>query len=128
MTLTYDVTTNRGKVRLLIPDNRGTDYLFEDEEIDAFLAMETTVYAAAALALETVASDEVKTLKVVRLLDLQVDAAKAAEQLYRRADRLRELALGAEAAEEGGAVDVIEMVPNQFAYRNRVWNERLRSL
>ena len=37
MSFTYDLTTNIGKVRLLIPDNEETAYDIEDAEITYFL-------------------------------------------------------------------------------------------
>ena len=128
MGYTYILSTDVGKVRLLIPDNRIDAVMFEDEEIEAFLALETDVRRSAALALETIASDQALTLKVVRLLDLQTDGAKVAESLMKRAATLRRQAEDAEAAEDGGAFEVIEMVPNMFSYRQRIANEALREL
>ena len=43
MAFTYDIATDRGKVRLLIPDRLATQYMFEDDEIDWFLTAESTV-------------------------------------------------------------------------------------
>ena len=37
MSLAYDVTTNVGKVRLIIGDTDATDYVFSDAEINYFL-------------------------------------------------------------------------------------------
>lgn len=128
MAFTYDTTTQRGKVRLLIPDCVATGYVFEDAEIDVFLEMETDVRRSAALALETIASSQVLVLKVIRILDLQADGAAVSRELRARAKDLRQQALEAEAAEDGGAFDVVEMVPNAFALRSRVYNEALREL
>jgi hypothetical protein len=127
MTFTYDIATTRGQVRLLIPDTSVTGYVFEDAEIDAFLTLETDVRRSAALALETIASSQALCLKVIRVLDLQTDGAKVADALLKRAAGLRDQAEEAEAAEDGGAFDVIEMVPNTFAYRERLISEMLRS-
>lgn len=125
---TYDTTTLRGQVRLLIPDTSTTDYVFEDDEIDLFLSLQTDVYRSAALALETIASDHAKTLKVIRILDLQTDGAKSSEALIKRAKLLRVLAKEAEESEDGGIFDVVEMVPNAFGYRERIYNDALRTL
>jgi hypothetical protein len=127
VTFSYDITTSRGKVRLLIPDTSATTYVFDDDEIDAFLALDTDVRRAAALALETIASSQAMTLKVIKLLDLQTDGAKTSDALLKRAAMLRTQAEEAEASEDGGAFEVIEMVPNMFAFRERVWNEGLRT-
>ena len=54
MAFTYDVTTDRGKVRLLISDTNAADYQFEDAEIDAFLTMaDDSILLAASYALES---------------------------------------------------------------------------
>ena len=37
MAFTYDLATNIGKVRLLVPDNDSTAYDLQDAEIDYFL-------------------------------------------------------------------------------------------
>ncbi len=126
MAFTFVLSTDRGKVRLLIPDRVDIGHLFEDDEIDAFLAMETDVRRSTALALETIASDQAMVLKVMSLLDLTTDGAKVSDALLKRAAALRVQAEEAEAAEDGGAFDVIEMVPNMFAYRERIYNEALR--
>ena len=54
MAFTYDITTDRGKVRLLISDTNAADYQFEDTEIDAFLTMaSSSLLLAASYALES---------------------------------------------------------------------------
>lgn len=94
MAFTYDLSNSIGKVRLLIPDTQETTAVFSDEEITAFLALESaSVRRATALALETIASNEALTLKVVRLLDVQTDGAKLADSLMKRAATLRQQAL-----------------------------------
>ena len=54
MAFTYDSTTARGRVRLLVSDTdtaTAANQIFDDDEIDAFLALENNeVYAAAAAA------------------------------------------------------------------------------
>lgn len=94
MAFTYDLNNSIGKVRLLIPDTQEATAVFSDEEITAFLALESaSVRRATALALETIASNEALTLKVVRLLDVQTDGAKLADSLLKRAATLRQQAL-----------------------------------
>lgn len=127
MAFTFDVSTSRGQVRLLVPDRSPEEPLFQDDEIDAFLTLESSnVRRAAALALETAASDMTLTLKVIRLLDLTTDGAKTADALLKRAEKLRSQADDAELAEEGGAFDIAELGLNDFAWRERVWKEGLR--
>jgi hypothetical protein len=127
MTFTFSLATDIGKVRLLIPDRDSTDYIFEDDEITALLVMEgSVVKRAAALALETIASDQALTLKVIKLLDLTTDGAKVSDALLKRATTLRSQADEADMAEDGGLFDIAELVPNEFAWRERIYNEALR--
>ena len=76
MAFTYDVTTNIGKVRMMIPDRVEDSAIFEDGEIQAYLDMnDSNVRRAAAEALETIASDEAMTLKVISTLDITTNGA-----------------------------------------------------
>jgi hypothetical protein len=127
MAFTFNVATDVGKVRLLVPDRVSADAVFQDDEVEAFLDLEGgVVRRAAALALETIASDNAMTLKVIKLLDLTTDGAKTSDALLKRADKLRAQVETDDQAEEGAAFDIAEMVPNSFAWRERVWNEALR--
>lgn len=93
MAFSYDLSTDAGKVRLLIPDSRATDYLLEDEEVAAFLALcGGNVRLAAADALDTIASNEALVQKAITLLDLRTDGPKVADALRKRADSLRKQA------------------------------------
>lgn len=57
MAFTYDVSTDRGKVRLLIGDTDTNDQLLQDNEIDFFLTQANdNVYLAAAYAAEAIAA------------------------------------------------------------------------
>jgi hypothetical protein len=127
MAFTYDTDSDIGRVRLITFDNQASSYIFEDVEIATFLALEgSSVKRAAALALETIASNEAMTLKVMRLLDLQTDGARTSDALLKRAGELRKQADREEAASDGGAFDVAEMVVDDFTFRRRLWNEGLR--
>lgn len=126
MAFTYDTSTDTGKVRLLVPDRVDSGHLFEDAEIVVFLSAEgDDVRRATALALETIASDQAMTLKVIRVLDLSTDGARTSDALLKRAAQLRAQADEADAS-AGGAWDYAEMVPTIFAYRERLDNEALR--
>jgi hypothetical protein len=124
---TYNLATDVGRCRLMIPDRVEAEAIFQDEEISAFLALEGGVKGATALALETIASDQALTLKVIKLNDLTTDGAKVSDALLKRAAQLRQQAAAEEAAEEDGAFDFAEMVNDQFSYRERVRNEALRN-
>ncbi|MCX6024018.1 MAG: hypothetical protein NTZ05_20260, partial [Chloroflexi bacterium] len=89
MAFAYDVTTDRGKVRLLIPDRDTAtvaNQFFTDAEIDAFLSMEgDNVKRAAASGLETMASNEAYVQKVIKLLDISTNGPATAASLLARA-------------------------------------------
>jgi len=90
MGFTYDLDTAVGKVRLLIPDRSHADAFFSDEEISAFLSMEEQeTFLAAALALDTLADDEVLVLKAIETMGLKLDGPAVAEALRKRAEGLR---------------------------------------
>lgn len=122
MAFTFDLSNDIGKARLLIPDSSPANYVFEDDELAALLAMEGgVVKRAAALALETIASNEALVLKVIRLLDLSTDGAKTADALLKRAALLRTQATAeAEDALEGTAFDIAEQVYDPFGWRELV--------
>jgi len=127
MAFTYNLASSEGQIRLLIMDNNAAAYVFEDAEISAFLTLESAnVRKGAALALETLASNEAFVLKVIQLLDLKTDGAKTADALMKRAAALRKQAADDEQAEEGGAFDIAEMVVDDFSGRERISKEWLR--
>lgn len=127
MPFTYDLATTRGQVRLLCTDTDEPNALFQDAEIDTFLSlMGGNVLRGAALALETIASQEVLLMKRIRLLDLQTDGPAEAQALLAAAAKLKEQAELMDATEEGGAFDYSEMVVDDFTARERIEKEALR--
>ncbi len=126
MAFTYDLSTDAGKVRLLVPDNKAASYIFEDDEIDLFLALEGGIKKATAMALETIASNEALVLKVIKLLDVQTDGAKVSDALLKRAALLRSQAED-DALADGDGFEIAEMVVDDFTYRDRVWKQGLRA-
>ena len=127
MTYTYDLTTPVGITRLLIPDRNLATALFTDEELAAMLVFEPGhhVKRAAAVALETIASDRAMVLQVITTNGLSVNGEAVARALQKRADALRVQADNEEAA-NGGAFDWAEMVTGNFSYRERMWDEIMR--
>jgi len=121
MAFTYDVTTNRGRVRLLIADTDATSYIFEDAEIDAFLTMQgSVVFLSAAQALEVMAVNELMVLKVIKLLDLTTNGAAMAKALNDKATALRKQ------VDDEVDFDWAEMALDAFSYREIVEKEALR--
>lgn len=87
--MTIDYTSSIGQVRLLIPDIRATQ-LFTDDQITAFLSLESSrVKRAAALALETMASDEVLIQKALSIGDLTTNGPSVSAALLTRCKELR---------------------------------------
>jgi hypothetical protein len=116
----YDVSTNRGTVRLLINDVDETKPIFDDTEIDRFLALEDdNVRLAAAKALETIAANEVYVQKVLRLLDRQTDGAKVAAELRANAQTLRD------EVDDDTDFDIAPQVHSHFAARDLLTKQAL---
>ncbi len=99
---TYDVSTDTGKVRLLARESDQSTSIFSDEEIDTFLALETHVLLGAALALETIASNEVLLQKKIEVSGIKTDGPAVAESLRTSAIALR---LRYDALVQGTSVD-----------------------
>lgn len=127
MAFTYDLATDRGKVRLLCTDTESSAALFTDDEIDAFLTLDSNVKRAAATVLERIAVSEVLIQKRIKLLDLQTDGPAEAEALRKLAASLRARADIDEADDADGLFDWAEMVVDPFSARERLWNEALRN-
>lgn len=121
MSFTYDVTTDIGKVRMLITDRDSVTAIFSDEEIAAFLSLYGSVFRGAAGALETLAANEVLVQKRIQTLSLTTDGPTEATALRELARSLRE-----RDAEDGAGFDIAEMVPNDFSARERVYKQWLR--
>lgn len=129
MAFTYDplVGSPRDQVRLLIGDtdlDEPGNWIFQDEEIDSFLAMEASVVKlAAAQALDTMASSEAMILKKIRILDLTTDGPAVAKELRERASTLRDLYYDG----DDQLPDTAELVLDPHTYAERLNNERLRA-
>ena len=126
--MTLDLTTDRGKVRLLIQDDNETYEFFTDAKIDAFITiagdMEGVVlFNASALALESWSSNQVLILKVVTLLDVEVDGAKVAAEMRARAAVLRADAIN---NSSDAGFEIAEMSLGEFSWREQVINEAIR--
>jgi len=126
----YNPTTDVGKVRLLISDTAEPPaQIFNDAEISTFLALEDgNLRRGAALALETIASNEVQVLKVIRTQDLQTDGAKVSVELRARAKDLRSQADVIDDAfdPDDAGFDIAEMILNPASARQHLANEALR--
>lgn len=115
MPITVDTTTDIGKVRLLITDTNTAAPLFEDDQIEAFLAMQGgNVKRAAASGLETIARSEALISKKIRTSDgLSTDGPAVAKELRESAAALR---AEADADDDDGAddfgMDIVDFNPS----------------
>jgi len=122
---TYDISTDAGKVRLLVGDTNTAAAVFEDSTIDAFLSLESSnVYAAAALALESLAANRVRVLQVVDLLDLKLDGEGVARGLRMIAVQYRERSRQGDG--DWAGFEIAETPVDHFSARERIWKQFLR--
>lgn len=109
---TYDVTTPAGQVRLLLNDV-GAPWVFNDDEIAAFLALESqNVKRAAAQAIDSNADNQALAAKVITTRDGSVNGAAVADSLRKRAQTLRDQALfDEENGDEGFVFELVDIDP-----------------
>lgn len=123
--MAIDYTTPAGQVRLLIPDTDETVFVFGDPEIDGFLALELgNVFRAAALAVETIATNEALVLKVIDTLDVKTDGAKLSDALLKRAAQLRARADETPEEDDDGDFAVAEFADPVFGAR-QYWDRAI---
>jgi hypothetical protein len=114
---------------MIIGDKDEVNVIFQDLEIEAFLALNSSdVRLAAADALDSMASNEAYVQKHISLLELSTDGASTAKALRDHADRLRTLADVEDAGEDGGSFDYAEMPETEFQKRERVIKQAQRGL
>lgn len=90
MPITTDLTTDVGKIRLLITDLDDATALLTDAQITALLAVEGgNLKRGAAACLETISTSEVLITKKITTEDLSIDGPAVAEDLRKRAKLLR---------------------------------------
>lgn len=126
MTYTYDPTNDIGRVRRTLPDKEEADAIWTDEEIQSFLNDEGSDWRrATALALETMASDDLLVLKVVRIQNIETNTDRLAKALFDRAKKLRELAAEADSS-AGDSFDFATPIVSDHQYNEHVWNSARR--
>lgn len=87
---TFDPTTDLGKMRLLVSDTDVSRPILDDEDLEAFIAIAGNYWLGAAMALDSIATNEVLTQKVLTIMGTSTDGAKVAKELRARARQLRE--------------------------------------
>ena len=90
MAITYDVSTDLGKARLLSFDTDTTNPIYQDEEHQAFLDLNAgNIRLAAAQAIDAIAGNEAYVQKMIKMLDLMTNGPQTAMALRAAADELR---------------------------------------
>jgi hypothetical protein len=90
MSVSYDVSTDLGKTRLLTFDTDTTNPIYQDEEHQAFLDLNAgNVRLAAAQAIDAIAGNEAYVQKMIKMLDLMTNGPQTAMALRAAADELR---------------------------------------
>lgn len=119
MAFTTDMTTDIGKVRLLLMDLDSTAPIYPlDTQIQAFLDLEMSVKSAAALAMETLAGNRALVLQVITILDLKTDGFSVCKGLLASAKQLRDT------DDSGGwaGFDIAEVTDDSiFVLREKYW-------
>ena len=110
MAFTYDTTTTRGRVRLLIADTDTSDstkQIFTDSEIDAFLALENNeVYGAAAAACESLSASTARSAVMYRAEKLfEIDRKQLPEHFRSLANMFRDRMTAGDPFEEIDSMD-----------------------
>jgi hypothetical protein len=127
------------QVRMLIADTDSVHPIFQDSEIQMALQLNSSSYLyasigsvgpppanvistlrAAALLLDSLASNKARLAAIVELLDVKLSADKAAQELRAQAKEFRDL------ENNSGAFAIAEMVNDQFQARERVGRQFLR--
>lgn len=143
MSFTYEPGTYLGYVRFLVADTDPSAEIFSDEELNACLQFESaqglyvsgqaatsaiaasnppipqvySVYRAAAMALDSLASNQSRLSGIIQLLDVKLDVKSASQELKGQAKEFR-------ATENArGNFAIAEMVVNQFTARERIFKQ-----
>lgn len=113
--------TDAEKVRLLISDvggESGSDYIFENSQIDGFLEMEGHVYRAAAMALRTLAANEALLFKRITILELKTDGPAVAKELRELAKSFDDRADAFDSDDESADPQIANMGDSMFVRRD----------
>lgn len=130
MTVTYDLTTPIGQIRLNTFGDDTDNPIFQDEELTAFYTQEQSrVKLACARVLNVVASRQAYILKVITNMGLTTNGAALAAEFRAQAAQLRK----EDAEDQMTATDddtgfaIAEWAVDDNAFSDIVWNERIRN-
>lgn len=132
MSVTYDLTNDVGKVRLIIQDGASSDSsikdaaIFQDADVQGFLDLEGSIKLAAAQALDAMASSESMVMKRITLLALKTDGPATAADLRKHAQMLRDQYLAGQSDDAAGLFDWAEQVLSPWSEKEIILNEAQR--
>lgn len=140
MSFTYNFGANLqiDAPRMMVGDTDSTHAIFQDEEIlmayqidqaicvnpVAVLAIQTfgnvSFRRAAAVLLDALAANKARLASALEVLDIKIDASKAAKELRATAQCLRDTEMNS------GIFGIAEQYNTEFAGRERIWKQLLR--
>lgn len=89
MAFTYDITTDRGKVRSKLADTLERTHAFSDAEIDELLTEEGSVYGAAAAGLDLLIMDRARRARLFTDAQGSVDETATLDAMREQRDHYR---------------------------------------
>jgi hypothetical protein len=134
---TYDLSTDIGRVRMLIDDRdfsaisssipRGErSAIFDDDEVQAFITLEGSVYDAAAVALLAIAGNKNLMVKRRELDGANVDFGDLRKDLLKQAEQYRILAEDVDGGSGKPADGFAEVNHGEFSEEEIIVNSWLR--
>lgn len=88
MAFTYDLSTDRGQLRLRLADTNSEAYAFEDAELDHFLTVGGSVDGAARLGVNTLRMDRARRARKFTVPGMSYDDSAALAALHQLAKDL----------------------------------------
>lgn len=120
-TFTYNVSTNLGKVRMMIGDTDSTTALLTDEEINAFLSMNgNDLYATASACLYRIASSKALVAKRISAGNYSEDTSGMAAELRATAKEYKAMSDSVPAEAQA------EIIWNEMSYNSVIARRDLR--
>lgn len=129
MSFTYTPGTDIAKLRMLIADTVSAPPprpIFTDEELGDFIAMAGHYWPAAAMAVNSIAINEVLVQKVMTIMGTQTDGAAMSKELRQLAKQIKEDYKEFLTSELGFAT--AEMPDGTFAYKEALCKNYMRGL
>src|SRR5690348_2216371 len=132
MAFTLDRSTSIGKLRVRLSDTEASDAVFQDEDLQEFLAEGGSIDRAWARAVLAWVTTVGWRQRLARSHGIEADPAVVMRDLRILAttilDRFDASDATSDSDEFGGLFDIAELVYGDFGYRERLASDALRSL